>query len=190
MWRVSFHTTTMKANLLAAAALTFGAFSLASCADQRIIPAPAPAALAVPAPTSTPTPVPAPSPSTAWIDAPVTPGDWSWSMENGQSVARFAGGRLILRCEPAARTVRIERSEPGSPASSGGATMTVHTQSLTRSFASRPEMGRVAVSLPARDPLLDAMAFTRGRFAVETSGMPPLFVPSWTEVSRVIEDCR
>lgn len=111
-------------------------------------------------------------------------------MESGQSIARFAGGRLVLRCEPASRTVRIERSEPGMRASPGGTTMTVRTQSLTRAFAARPEAGGVAVSLPARDPLLDAMAFTRGRFAVETSGMPPLFVPSWTEVSRVIEDCR
>jgi len=48
----------------------------------------------------------------------------------------------------------------------------------------------LAVSLAARDPLLDAMAFSRGRFAVETAGLPTLYVPSWTEVSRVIEDCR
>ncbi|MDG2003332.1 MAG: hypothetical protein P8J20_08375 [Novosphingobium sp.] len=48
----------------------------------------------------------------------------------------------------------------------------------------------IAVTLPASDPLLDAMAFSRGRFAVETAGLPTLYVPSWPEVSRVIEDCR
>ena len=45
-------------------------------------------------------------------------------------------------------------------------------------------------SVPARDPLLDAMAFSRGRFAVEVSGGPTLVVPAYPEVTRVIEDCR
>ena len=48
----------------------------------------------------------------------------------------------------------------------------------------------VLIALPARDPLLDAMAVTRGRFAVETEGMPTLYLPPWAEVTRVIEDCR
>ena len=39
-------------------------------------------------------------------------------------------------------------------------------------------------------PLLDAMAITRGRFAVEVEGEPGLYVPAWAEVTRVIEDCR
>ena len=47
-----------------------------------------------------------------------------------------------------------------------------------------------AAGLPARDPLLDAMAFSKGRFAVEVAGLPTLYLPSWIEVSRVIEDCR
>jgi hypothetical protein len=34
------------------------------------------------------------------------------------------------------------------------------------------------------------MAFSRGRFAIETAGLPTLYVPSWPEVSRVVEDCR
>jgi hypothetical protein len=48
----------------------------------------------------------------------------------------------------------------------------------------------VELTLPARDPLLDAIAFSRGRFAVAVPGEPTLYVPSWTEISRVIEDCR
>ena len=40
------------------------------------------------------------------------------------------------------------------------------------------------------DPLLDAMAITKGRFAVAAPGEPTLYLPAWAEVSRVIEDCR
>jgi hypothetical protein len=103
-------------------------------------------------------------------------------------VASFAGGRLVLRCDPAARTVLIERSETATP--SGTTALTIRTQTQSRTLQATPRAGALQVSVPARDPLLDAMAFTRGRFAVEASGIPPLYVPSWTEVSRVIEDCR
>jgi hypothetical protein len=34
------------------------------------------------------------------------------------------------------------------------------------------------------------MAYSRGRFAVEINGLPTLYLPSWAEVGRVIEDCR
>ena len=44
--------------------------------------------------------------------------------------------------------------------------------------------------VPARDPLLDAMAFSKARFAVEVPGSPALYVPSYPEVTKVIEDCR
>ena len=40
------------------------------------------------------------------------------------------------------------------------------------------------------DPVLDAMVFSRGRFAVEAPGTPLLVVPAWPEPARVIEDCR
>jgi hypothetical protein len=68
--------------------------------------------------------------------------------------------------------------------------MTIVTQTQTRAFNATAQSGVVSVALQSRDPLLDAMAFSRGRFAVEVTGWPTLYVPSWTEVSRVIEDCR
>lgn len=158
-----------------------------------MIPAPTSAPAATPRPSYQPAPrpayQPAPAGATTWADLPATPGDWRWSQEGGQSVARFASGRLTLRCDIAARSVRIERGEPGTPAS-GSATLTLRTQTQTRALSAVPQAGTLAVSLGARDPLLDAMAFSRGRFAVEGGGMPALLVPSWTEVSRVIEDCR
>jgi hypothetical protein len=183
----------MKANLLGASALLLASFTLGACAEQRMIPAPNTAPAPAPRPAYRPAPrpayQPAPPPATAWADLPATPGDWRWSQEGGQSVARFAGGRLTLRCDVATRSVRIERSEPGA-VPSGPATLTLRTQTQSRALSAVPQAGALAVSLGARDPLLDAMAFSRGRFAVEGGGMPALRVPSWAEVSRVIEDCR
>ena len=52
------------------------------------------------------------------------------------------------------------------------------------------EPGYLAVALDPRDPVLDAMGFSRGRFIVETATMRPLVIPAWAEVLRVAEDCR
>jgi len=76
--------------------------------------------------------------------------------------------------------------------SNGNAAMTVRTETATRTLAGLPlmESADLRAELAARDPLLDAMAFSKGRFAIETPGVPPLYLPSWPEVTRVIEDCR
>lgn len=50
--------------------------------------------------------------------------------------------------------------------------------------------GGVSASLAPRDPILDAIAYSRGRFMLELPGNPPLYLPSWPELTRVIEDCR
>ena len=50
--------------------------------------------------------------------------------------------------------------------------------------------GRVSADVGAYDPLLDAIAFSRGRIGFSTSGLETLVVPPWPEVGRVIEDCR
>jgi hypothetical protein len=34
------------------------------------------------------------------------------------------------------------------------------------------------------------MAFSRGRFVVEIEGLRWAVLPSWSEVGRVVEDCR
>jgi hypothetical protein len=169
-------------------------------------PKPRPAALAVtlaltgscvprrPEPAPAPTPAPAPPPPLPraeidWRTAPITPGSWQWSNDGGQSVARFAGGQLVLACNPPAGHVTLSRSG----AANGPVAMTILTSNEERPVTGSPRPGpppSIAVALRARDPLLDAMAFSRGRFAVETAGQPTLYVPSWPEVSRVIEDCR
>ena len=50
--------------------------------------------------------------------------------------------------------------------------------------------GRVIAQVGASDALLDAMAFSRGRFAVSMPGSPALVLPVGAEVDHVVEDCR
>jgi len=40
------------------------------------------------------------------------------------------------------------------------------------------------------DPLLDAIAFSRGRIAVGLPGTPAIVLPGWAKPARVAEDCR
>jgi len=42
----------------------------------------------------------------------------------------------------------------------------------------------------SNDPILDAIAFTRGRLWVGVSGMIPLIMRGAAEPARAIEDCR
>jgi hypothetical protein len=67
---------------------------------------------------------------------------------------------------------------------------TVRTESLTRTFQTQPAGRETLLAFDPRDPLLDAIALSKGRFAIETDGLPNLILPTWAEVSRVIEDCR
>ena len=163
--------------------------TLAACSST---PPPAPSPVPTPSVRPTPAPLP-PRPAADWRDRPITPGDWTWGIVAGKSSASFgppgAAPLLTLTCERAAGEVRLARS--GSAATS--VAMAITTTSGTRPLVSNPALGStssVVAALPARDPLLDAIAFSRGRFMVEVAGLPPLYLPSWPEVSRVIEDCR
>jgi hypothetical protein len=176
-------THRLRPSFVAVAALTI--LLTGSCAERRIIPAPAPA----PMPTPKPVPTSVPRTQIDWRDAPITPGEWRWALEGGQSVARFAGNTLLLSCDATKRTITLSRAG----AARGEVPLTVITQSVTRPLMGTPRQGSppsIAVTFSATDSLLDAMAFSRGRFAVETAGLPTLYVPTWPEVSRVIEDCR
>ena len=117
----------------------------------------------------------------AYRGMPLAAGAWSLRLTAGSSEASFgvAGrpARLTLRCDIAARRVRITRPDrpPGA--------ITIVTSSLTRTLAAP---GDVA----AFDPLLDAMAFSRGRYVVTVAGAQALIVPAWPEAARIVEDCR
>ncbi len=128
------------------------------------------------------------------MDAPQTPGDWTYQPASPHSYALFgtdqARATFLMRCDRANRTVTLLRvsNQPNAQP------MQISTETTTRLLSASPReaLGRrvMAADLPATDPLLDAMAISKGRFAVQTGGEATLYVPSWPEVTRVIEDCR
>ena len=106
---------------------------------------------------------------------PLTPGQWTYAASATGSEARY-GAAFSLRCDRATRTVIISR--PGAAPT----VLTIATDSVTRNL---PVGGR----LLANDPLLDAIAFSMGRFLVSEGGAT-LAIPTWPEAARSIEDCR
>lgn len=134
-----------------------------------------------------------PLPVKDWRDQPETPGAWRWALVNGQSTALFIGADekqiAMLKCDPAKGTILLARPGVGEPPMG----LMVRTTSMAPrllSASERPAALWIGIQLPARDPLLDAIAFSRGRFALELLGQDSFYIPAWPEVSRVIEDCR
>lgn len=114
-------------------------------------------------------------------------------MEGAQSVARFgpAGSAplLTLTCDRNNTRVLISRAGTGE----GHVPMAVTTTTGTRPLVSEPALaspGLIVAWVRPADLILDSMAFSRGRFVLDVAGLAPLYVPSWPEVSRVVEDCR
>ncbi|WP_296679527.1 hypothetical protein [Novosphingobium sp.] len=165
------------------------AIALSNCVAPKVPPpAPAPAPRPRPAP-----PPPLPAAPVDWRDSPQTPGTWLWSISGGQSRATFAqpggGAATWLSCDRASGKVLLARPGAGTSA----VPVQITTSSGSTPLLSDPALspaGWIVSALPPRSPLLDAIAFSRGRFALETAGQPTLFLPSWPELSRVIEDCR
>jgi hypothetical protein len=181
-----FHSARMKANRLFLASALI-ALSTACVSERR------------PSPTPTPTTRPSPAPTTApvapadWRDAPLTSGDWSYRGEGVTTAALFgppaSEALFVVRCNRAARTVTLSRAG----AAPREMPMSVTTTSAARTLSASPTAGQLpylAANLAAGDPLLDAMAFSRGRVRVEVPGLPTLTLPAWPEISRVVEDCR
>ncbi|MDE2619184.1 MAG: hypothetical protein KGL54_03365 [Sphingomonadales bacterium] len=179
----------MKANRVSIVApwLAAALLLLGGCVGPTGAPPPAP-------PPSVPRPAPTAQPATPppadWRDAPQTAGTWRWSAATGRSTASYglpaASPVASLSCTSPGETILWTSSEAAGPVP-----LVVTTTSTRRLLTAEPVAGGgVAVLLPARDPLLDAMAFSRGRFMIEVAGFPALYLPAWPEVSRVIEDCR
>ena len=171
-----------------AALMCFGA---ACCTAPAPEPTPAPPQ-ARPTPTPAPIAVPVPSHDN-WMDAPQTAGDWFYRRSSGTTVALFgtAGtdARFALTCRLADRTVTLARAG----AASGSVPMRIRTETADRALTAQPtggEMPSLVATVSANDPILDAMAFSKGRFTVEAAGQSALYLPSWPEVTRVVEDCR
>lgn len=182
----------MKANPLRPARLAPGSaaalLALAGCsAPQNMAPP-----LAAPRPVSTAPSPRSPAAPVDWHDAALSPGEWSWAGSATGSTASYGeAGRAPLvqiYCSRGAVAVFV----PGNPAGGNGgkALMTISTATTTRNLTAQAGSGGHVVSLGARDPLLDAMAFSRGRLAVEVAGQPALVLPADPAIGRVVEDCR
>jgi hypothetical protein len=121
---------------------------------------------------------------------PVT-GNWSYSVTGDGSEAMFATAagapQLWAHCARATRRVLISKS-----ANAAAPFLNVWSSSAQRNLLSafNPASARLTAELGAYDPLLDALANSRGRVAVGVSGQVPLVMPPWPELARVIEDCR
>jgi hypothetical protein len=133
---------------------------------------------------------PAPAPANLGFATPL-PGRWSFSAFPGGSEATFtdtsARPQLTLRCTRTTRRITMSK-----PASAAAPVLTVWTSSGTRNVAAtfNPATAQISAEFAVMDPLLDAMALSRGRIGVTVPGTPSLVLPPWPEVTRVVEDCR
>lgn len=151
---------------------------------------PAPVAVA---PPPAPAPVMVAVPAGDWRDWPLTPGDWTYRQDARGSIAMFGrrgvDAELTIGCDRGSATILLSRRGVAT----GSAPMTVRTSSTVRAVSAQPTgtvPAAMAASLGSRDPLLDAIGFSRGRFVVEQATLPTLVVPAWPEIMRVVEDCR
>ena len=118
-------------------------------------------------------------------------GSWTYAATSEGSDASFANlsaiPQLSVHCTRATRRVSISK-----PATAAAPTITVWTSSLTRSIPSsfNPATSRLTVDLTNYDPILDAIAASRGRIGFGVGSESPLILPAWAEAARVIEDCR
>ena len=166
----------------------FAVLGLAACVAPPIPPAPK--ILAAPPPVAAAPPPPRLTGD--WNDWPFTPGNWTYRRDGRTSVAQFgAPGRnptINFRCDAENRRVTISRE-----AAALDGPMIIRTSSMTKTLAAMARDANPAylvADIAATDPILDAMAFSRGRVLVEMEGQQPVILPSWAEITRIIEDCR
>ena len=118
-------------------------------------------------------------------------GDWTYNATSDGSEAEFTTasgyGQLWVHCSRATRRISIARL-----ATAAAPAVEVWTSSATRNVASSfsPASGRLTIEFENYDPLLDAIATSRGRIGFAIGSDPALVVPAWADVARVIEDCR
>ncbi len=161
-----------------------------ACVPRSPEPAPSPAAPAAPS-TAGPVINTLPTPTyDNWFDAPQTPGDWRYSASGPVTQATFAAapgpGPATIVCDLGTRRIGIARAGRAE----WPVQMRIRSESADRLVTAEPHANGLVAEFAADDPILDAIAFSKGRFAIETAGRETLYLPAYPEVSRVIEDCR
>jgi hypothetical protein len=154
-------------------------------------------------PPAAPPPAPAPKPvdvspiqtsqepAGEWVDWPLAQGDWVYRQDERGSIALFgvsgANALVTLRCDRARRTIFFAREGQGTGA------IVIRSSSAMKEFAGTPAGGTppyIATEIAPGDPILDAMALSRGRIAINVAGQRSIAIPSWAEITRIVEDCR
>jgi hypothetical protein len=131
-----------------------------------------------------------PANSNLTYDMPIA-GTWTYAPTSDGSAATFVDAasrtQLTIRCTRLSRQVTIAK-----PASAAAPFMWIWTSSQVKNVPATYDAtsAQVSASFTAFDPLLDAIASSRGRIGFSTSGLAALVVPPWADVGRVIEDCR
>ena len=130
-------------------------------------------------------------PTGHWTDWTMAAGAWVYRRDERGSIALYgtpgADALVTLRCDKARARLFLSR------ASDVGGTMTVRTSSTSKALTVQPTGGKPAYAaseIGVGDPILDAMAFSRGRIALELNGALNIAIPVWSEIGRVVEDCR
>ena len=159
--------------------------ALAGCTAPPPAPEVRPAPIV--APPSRPVLAP-PPPASDWNDWPFTPGDWRYEQRPEYTAASFEGGSQDIKIYCDRRSRRVGMSVPiGTP-------VTIRTTTITRTIApsvlTTSDQPVASLLFAPNDPLLDAIAFSRGRFVVDQQGVSALVLPPHAEIGRVIEDCR
>ena len=126
-----------------------------------------------------------------WRRAPLAGGSWAYRELPTGSEAVFTDARVtrrvLVKCSRATRRVTISVVSP-TAASSIRVSTTEAERVLPATFDAQGF--QITADLGAQDPILDAIAFSRGRVAFTIAGGSALVVPAWPEIARSIEDCR
>jgi hypothetical protein len=162
--------------------------ALAACVPRTPPPAPTPTPAPLPRPVTPPpqsASPPAP-PSVAWQYGPLSPGDWDFGPGPRPRAAFGAESpTFVVECM-AGRQIALSRIGAAPAASM----LTIRTDLGERGIAAAGQPGAITATLVPSDPLLDELAFSRGRFLIRVDGLPDLVLPAWPEPARVIEECR
>ena len=127
-----------------------------------------------------------------WSVDDVSTGEWRYSRAGGIASASFRGDdgtvHVVIAC--GANSISIGRT--GTVPAETAVNMQIRTSFALRELSVRVDRTARLIysSTDVRDPLWGQIAYSRGRFLIETTALPALIVPTGPEITRVVEDCQ
>jgi hypothetical protein len=167
--------------LILSAAIAFTLLSCVAPERARSSPAPLPKAINAALPPVLAAAAPQSGP---WLDWPLAQGSWTYRGDEQGSIASYgppgSAALVTMRCDKRRGVIALVRA--GLTANGAANGLTVRTSSALKTG--------MTTNIAPNDPILDAMAYSRGRIAIEAGGLQSIAIPVWSEIGRVIEDCR